>query len=168
MSLVRRARRNVRLMTLVSALALWGLAPGAVSATETITFVERISVDGMVIDGCDEPILMQGSLNTVLHLTFNDSGAATLVATTNAAGISGVGLHSGATYRGVGATIQPTRASQWPVDSSIDLIVSTLVDRTRIVGTAGAATLDIRTVFHLTKLDNEPVVIFDKPWIICR
>jgi hypothetical protein len=44
----------------------------------------------------------------------------------------------------------------------------TLVDRTRTVGTAGAATLDIRTTFHLTKVDGESVVIFEHgPYVTC-
>jgi hypothetical protein len=170
MTLVRRARRGAIRLTITAALAIGALAvPTGASAAETFTGQTEYSLDGVVTDGCEEPVLLSGYLRETFHVTETSDGALTLVLVTTPVNLMGVGLETGTMYRAVGPTVQPTHASAWPDGTNVVRIWSgTLVDRTRLVGTAGAMTLDIRVTFHVTKLDNEPVVIFDFSSAGCR
>ena len=172
MSFVRRASRQAEriAMRLAVGTALAGTAlgaPVAALATESFTFSQTIPVD-FVIDGCAEPIHLTGVLRDILHITETDDGRMTLVFVTAAAGITGIGLDSGATYRGVGVTKQTESFSELPnLGGIVRNLQTTIVDRTRIVGTAGALTLTFKSTFHLTKLDNVPVVIWERSEVTC-
>jgi hypothetical protein len=87
------------------AAAIWLLSAAPSMATTAFTVRETIPLDGVVIDGCDEPIMLSGSLYAIFHLTELDSGAVTGVSVSGPSGVSGTGLTSGAQYRAVGATI---------------------------------------------------------------
>ena len=170
MTLVRRALRSVRLFRLalsplVIAIAL--AAPLAVSATETFTQASVIPFD-LVVDGCEEPIWLTGTLRDTFHVTETDDGGITLMAVTSSQ-LSGVGLVTGAKYRGTGVTLQPFHTSEWAAEPTIArILTSTFVDRTRIVGTGQALTLVFKTTFHLTKVDEVPVVIWDRSTVTCE
>jgi hypothetical protein len=168
MALVRHARRMVTRLGLATALAGSMLAaPLAVSATDGFTIVSVIPID-IVLDGCEEPIALSGTLRDVLHVTELPSGAVTFVAVTSSANITGVGLVTGDSYRGVGVTLQPFHASALSDDATLEhLLTSTLVDRTRIVGTGGAMTLEFKLTFHVTKVDEVPMVIFERGAVTC-
>lgn len=169
MTFVRRAHRAGLRSALILGLVAGALgAPAAATAATAFTFVGDIPLDGVVIQGCEEDVVLSGSLRDVFHVTENNNGGATLVAVTVASGLSGIGVDSGALYRAVGVTLQPSHLSNIPDGDLIDQLTSTLVDRTRLVGTAGALTLDIRTTFHITKVDTETVVIFERSSVTCR
>jgi molybdate-binding protein len=106
-------------------------------------------------------------LSDRLHLTFDAHGGFTGVSTTNAAGLSGIGVVTGMVYRAVGVTVNPGHFSVVPDTTDIDHLTLTLVDRTRLVGPAGALTLDIRTTFHITKIDGQNAVIFEHTSVSC-
>jgi hypothetical protein len=149
------------------AAAIWLLSAAPSMATTAFTVRETIPLDGVVIDGCDEQIMLSGSLSAIFHVTELDSGAVTGVSVSGPSGLSGTGLTSGAMYRAVGVTVNVGHQDA-PPGEFVGQMTLTLVDRTRTVGTAGAATLDIRTTFHLTKVDGESVVIFEHgPYVTC-
>ena len=165
----RSAARIIGRLAMASAVAGSLLAtPLLARATESFTFVATIPLDGVVIQGCDEDVRLSGSLRDVFHVTENADGGATLLAVTAAAGLSGVGLTSGARYLGVGVTLQPSHWSNIPDGDLIEQLTSTFIDRTRLVGTAGARTFEIKTTFHITKVDTETVVIVDHFSVTCR
>lgn len=169
MTLVRRALRMLRPFRLVAIpiVIVAALAsPLAASATETFTDTSVYPFD-MVVDGCDEPIWLTGTLRDTFHVTETD-GSITLIAITSAQ-LSGVGLVTGAKYRGVGPTLQPFHTSEWAAEPTIArILTSNFIDRTRIVGTGGAATLVFKTTFHLTKVDEVPIVIFERSSVSCE
>ena len=144
-------------MTAVTALA------GAVSFTEPI----QIDVTGIIVDGCTEPIVLSGVIHDVLHVTERSDGSHTWSVTSNPGGLAGTGLITGATYRAVGSTHQ-TIVGGAPDETTLpEWGVSTYIDRTRLVGTAGEMTLDIWLTFHFTKLDHVNVVKFERAKVTC-
>jgi hypothetical protein len=170
MTFVRRALRVLRPTRLALGpvmIAAMLAGPLAVSATEAFTETAVITFD-MVVDGCEEPIWLTGTLRDTFHVTETSSGAITLMAVTSAQ-LSGVGLITGATYRGVGPTLQPFHTSEWAAEPTVaKILTSTFVDRTRIVGTGGALTLVFKTTFHLTKVDEVPTVIWERSSVTCE
>jgi hypothetical protein len=169
MTFVRRARKAGLRSALILGLVAGALgAPAAATATTAFTIVADIPLDGFVVQGCEEDVVLSGSLHDLFHVTENANGGATLVAVTSSAGLSGIGVTSGSRYRAVGVSLQPSHWSNIPDGDLIEQLTSTLVDRTRLVGTAGALTLDIRTTFHITKVDTETVVIFERSSVTCR
>lgn len=151
-----------RRLVLVAGVALSLALAGPASAGSS-TFTDRVRVDvtGDIVDaGCPEPIEMSGSLNAVLHVTERANGTFSIVESSSAAGITGVGLTTGATYIGVGSTT--FSSTQGGTAETF-----TFVDRTRLVGTGGSVTLDIRTTFHLTTVNGEVVTIVDRSSITC-
>jgi hypothetical protein len=168
MSLAKSALRTLVRRAIPSLIAgSMILAPVTVAAAEQLTEINIITFEDVVVDGCDEPISLSGSISDVFHFTINNDGGITLVESTGPMHLTGTGLDSGATYHGVGRTIFPTRFSNFP-DPLVDQIAGTVVDRTRLVGTAGALTLDIRTTFHITKVATETVVIFERSSVTCK
>jgi hypothetical protein len=169
MTLVRHALRTARQLRLaIGPLVLVAsmASPLVASAAETYTETSVATVD-QIVDGCEEPILLTGTLRDTFHVTETAGGAVTLMTITSAQ-LSGVGLESGATYRGVGVTLQPFHTSEWAAEPTIArILTSTLVDRTRIVGTGQALTLVFKTTFHITKVDEVPTVIWERTTITC-
>ena len=151
-------------------IAMLGVAvvPAATAASGAGVFVEHLTIplDGEIVEGCTEPILLSGSLRDVLVIVEQPNGGVTIHVTTSPSGVSGIGLESGAMYRVVGATTNGGHNS-FDYGFGSGVATGTLVDRTRFVGTAGAETLDIRTTFHLTKIDGVNSVIFERTSITC-
>lgn len=157
---------NLRL-ALAGAFAATLLSGSFALATETFTERASFNLDGVVIDGCDEPITMYGTINDLLHITVTPGGAFTGVTVTGPAGLYGIGQVSGDRYQASGVTIQAQHQDVVPGELTT-LVAGTLVDRTRVVGTAGATTFDFRLLFHITRIDGEDAVIFERGWLICR
>lgn len=153
---------------LLAALLLAGVAStNALAGANTFTETIVIDVTGEVVVACTEPVVLSGTLRDVLHVTERADGSVTFTVTTNPAGLSATGLISGSMYRGTGATHQ-TIISGAPDETTLpEWGAVTFVDRTRLVGTAGEMTLDIWMTFHLTKLDHENVVKFERTKITC-
>ncbi len=72
-------------------------------------------------------------------------------------------METGTRYRGVGATID-VGATQGP----FTIGTGTLVDRTTIIGQGRALDVVMWITFHITKIDGENVVIFDRLRFECR
>ena len=161
-------RRRVAWPIVAALLATLVLPVGAQAATTTYTDPIFVDLTGVIVDGCDEPIQLEGGIRDMLHITEQASGRVVFVITSNPSGMSGTGLISGATYRATGATHQ-TIVSGPPDETGLPAFGAvTYIDRTRLVGPADALTLDIRLTFHFTKLDHVNVVHFERFSVTCR
>jgi len=152
----------------LAALLLAGLlSTTALAAATTFTSAIRIDLTGEVVGACSEPVMLSGSIRDVLHVTERADGSLTFAVTTHPAGMFGTGLITGKVYRATGSTHQ-TIISGAPDETTLpEWGVVTYVDRTRLVGTAGELTLDIRLTFHFTKLDHVNVVHFERASVTC-
>lgn len=150
---------------LLGALAL---PVGAQAGTTTSTEPIFVDLTGVVVEGCDELVRLEGGIRDVLHITEHDDGRLVFVITSNPSGMSGTGLTSGDEYRATGATHQ-TIAGGPPDETGLPAFGAvTYIDRTRLVGPGDALTLDIRLTFHFTKLDHVNVVHFERFSVTCR
>ena len=161
-------RRRFSWLVLAALLATLAVPVGVRAATTTTTDPIFIDLTGVVVEGCDEPIRLEGGLHDVLHVTETTSGRLIFVSTTNPSGMSGTGLISGDVYRATGATHQTIAGGPADETGLPAFGTATLIDRTRLVGPAGALTLDIRLTFHFTKLDHVNVVHFERFSVTCR
>lgn len=158
-----------RLPAATLAAMLLGSMASTVALGAASTFTETIVIDltGEVVDGCTEPIRLSGSLREVLHVTDRADGSLTFSITTHPAGLSGTGVISGKRYLATGSTHQ-TVISGAPDETTLpEWGAVTIIDRTRLVGTAGAMTLNMWLTFHFTKLDHENVVKFERAKVTC-
>lgn len=153
---------------ILAAMLIAGMSTASVLAAAD-TFTETIEIDltGEVIDACGEAVVLSGSLRDVLHITERADGSSTFAVTTHPAGLSATGLLSGTTYRATGSTHQTIVAGAPDETGLGEWGAVTYIDRTRLVGTAGALTLNIWLTFHFTKLDHENVVHFERTKITC-
>ncbi len=148
-------------------LALALLPGGAVrAAASTFTEVIEIDLTGTVVQGCEEPILLDGSLRNTFHITEDGAGGFTIHDVSHPAGLSGTGLISGDRYQAAGATSNGGHLSA-DFGFGTGKSNSTLIDRTRLVGTGSALTLDIRTTFHFVKMDGVNRMFFERSSITC-
>jgi len=144
------------------------LAGGLATATETFTDRVRISMDGVVVDGCDEPITLHGTIKDQIHITITPDNDFVGVVVTGPTGLYGIGQISGDRYPANGVTVQAQRQDSIPGEELVGDLTGTLVDRTRLVGTGGNDTLDFHLRFHLTKVDGEPIVIWERVSFTCK
>jgi hypothetical protein len=126
---------------LITTLTALGIVCASGQAATTIT--RDIPFDA-TIQGCTEPIHLSGSLLGVFTETVTPSGGFVISFHFQPQGVSGVGLTSGAMYRGTGLT------REIRVVTPSGGITSTFVNQFHIVGTAGAPTYDVREIAHFT------------------
>lgn len=158
-------RRRAAASAVAAALLL--ATAGTSLAATAVTDVYRISMDGLVVPGCGEDLLLSGEILVNDHLTDRDEAGVAGHFISAATGLTALGLTSGATYRAVGVTVQ-VGSQDSPFGTYNSRLSITLVDRTFTIGTAGAPTLKIGTTFHITKLDAENAVIFEHgPYVTC-
>jgi hypothetical protein len=89
------------------------------------------------------------------------------IVVTGPTGLYGIGQISGDRYQANGVTIQAQRQDSIPGEELIGDLTGTLIDRTRLVGTRGHDTLDFHLRFHLTKVDGELIVIWERFSFTC-
>jgi hypothetical protein len=116
------------------ALATANLAQAAVSSNvstplATSTFVPCAN------GGAGEVVTLTGRLHILATVTFDAAGGVHGTLLFNPQGVSGVGSVSGAGYRGTGQTLSTFTGNVGAV--------STLVNNFRIIGTGGAASLQV-------------------------
>ena len=128
--------RKVAVLAAAAAVALvaTNLTQAAVSSNvstplATSTFVPCAN------GGAGEDVTLTGSLHILATVTFDSAGGVHGTLLFNPQGVSGVGSASGAGYRGTGATLSTFTGKVGTV--------STLVNSFRIVGTGGAASLQV-------------------------
>jgi hypothetical protein len=85
--------------------------------------------------GAGEVVTLTGSLHILATVTFDSAGGVHGTLLFNPQGVSGVGSVSGAGYRGTGETLSTFTGKVGAV--------STLVNNFRIIGTGGAASLQV-------------------------
>ena len=149
--------------------ALLGIVTSTSALALATTFTEPIIIDltGETLQGCTEPVVLTGSIHDVLHITERADGSHTFVVSSNPGGMYATGLTTGNVYRATGATHQ-TIVGGAPDETMLpEWGVVTYIDRTRLVGTGGAMTLDVWLTFHFTKLDHENVVHFERAKVTC-
>ena len=155
-------------LALAGGLAISLLTSGVATATEVFNDRVRISMDGVVVDGCDEPVTLYGTIKDQIHITITPDNDFIGVVVTGPIGMYGIGQVSGDRYAANGVTIQAQRQDSIPGEELVGDLTGTLVDRTRLVGTGGHDTFDFHLLFHLTKVDGEPVVIWERVSVTCR
>jgi hypothetical protein len=116
------------------ALATADLAQAAVSSNVSVPLATSTFVP-CANGGAGEVVTLTGSLHIVATETFDSAGGVHGTLLFNPQGVSGVGSVSGVAYRGTGETISTFSGKVG--------VVSTLVNNFRIVGTKGAATLQV-------------------------
>jgi hypothetical protein len=82
-----------------------------------------------------EVVNLTGLLRILATVTFDSAGGVNGTSLFNPQGVSGVGSVSGARYRGTGETVSPFLGKVG--------VVSTLVNNFRIIGSGGAASLQV-------------------------
>ena len=93
-------------LAFAGAMAMSLVASGLASATETFTDRVRISMDGVVVDGCDEPVTLYGTIKDQIHITITPDNDFVGVVVTGPTGLYGIGQISGDRYPANGVTIQ--------------------------------------------------------------
>ena len=142
-----------------SALLGMALVGPAMAATSTTT-VERIQID-FETEGCSETIHLSGWLLATTHVT--DLGGGRFVATFhfNPQGVTGVGLTSGATYRGTGVTRGTTTLTVGAT--------TTYVNSFKLIGSGGTPNLLEMDVMHVTiNAQGTVTSSIDRSSVTCR
>jgi hypothetical protein len=122
---------------MASVIAL-GLAGEANASGTTFTQAVPLSLTAFVScgnAGVGESVQLSGSLQIVSSLTLDSAGGFHLYSHVNPQGVSGIGLSSGATYRGTGVTL--THLNLYPGIEAVS------VNDFLLVGTAGAPSLRV-------------------------
>lgn len=151
------------LAVLLACLAVSPTLGAALSFTESASF----DLTGVIVEGCGELVELSGSVHDTFHVTERANGSHTFVISTNPTGLLATGLTTGSIYRATGATHQ-TIVGGAPDETTLpEWGAVTYIDRTRLVGTAGALTLEIWLTFHFTKLDHINVIFFERAKATC-
>jgi hypothetical protein len=116
------------------ALATANLAQAAVSSNVSVPLATSTFVP-CANGGAGEVVTLTGSLHILATETLDSAGGVHGTLSFNPQGVSGVGSVSGAGYRGTGETLSTFTGRVGAV--------STLVNNFRIVGTRGAASLQV-------------------------
>ena len=103
-----------------------------------------------------EDVLIDGTLQEVLHVTFDASGGRHRTVIFNAQGLTAVGLTSGTEYQVSG----PGHSIINDDDSTVPVRERTFYDVINLVGPGEATNLLVRTGFHLTFNSNGELVAF--------
>jgi hypothetical protein len=138
-----------------------GLAAVAAAApAPAATTAQRLPVN-FVAPGCDEPILLTGTLEAVLTTTPNGSGGFLVSFHFNPQGVTGLGLTSGAIYHGTGVTREDTTVN--------GATTVTFVNNFKIIGTGTTPNLLIMDVIHTTVDANGDITaVVDQESLMCR
>jgi len=107
----------------------------------TSTVVETFPVS-TTFEGCGDVIQLSGEIKHVLHITSTTQGLI-IEELLNPSGVTGIGLVSGATYRGVA----PTKTSF----TTIAADSLTLVNNFKLISTGRTANFLLTLITHLTE-----------------
>ena len=139
--------------------------PSLSAAASTQQIVSVISLTRFVScanGGEGEDVLLSGSFHSVFHVSLDGAGGAHVVVVHNPQGISGIGLTTGATYQGVGAS--PQDISTVRVGEEHTSVVNM-----RIIGQGPGNNFTIHDNAHTTVLADGTVTSFhDNFRIECR
>ena len=112
--------------------------------------------------GAGEDVFLSGAFHGMFHVTLNGRGGAHVVVVHNPQGISGIGLTTGATYQGVGAS--PQDISNVRVGEEHTSVVNM-----RIIGQGPGNNFTIHDNVHTTILADGTVTSFhDNISVQCR
>jgi hypothetical protein len=131
-------------------------APSLAAAASTQQLVNHIEVTRFVPcanGGAGEDVFLSGDIHIVVHVTFDGSGGAHFDEIHNPQGVSGIGLTTGAMYRGVGGS--PFDASNVRVGEE-----HTSVANIMLIGQGPGNNLVLHTTFHITILANGTATSF--------
>jgi hypothetical protein len=128
--------KKVAVLAAVAAVALAtaNLAQAAVSSNVSVPLATSVFVP-CANGGAGEVVNLTGSLHILATLTLDSAGGVHGTLLANPQNVSGVGSVSGAGYRGTGETLSTFSGKVGAV--------STLVNNFRIIGSGGAASLQV-------------------------
>ena len=155
--------RAFRVALVAAALAAAAIAPtaGARAAEVTINTVVPIS---FVVDACGEPVLVQGALHVLIHITQDAAGGSIFKVHFQPMGITGVGLTTGTQFQGTGVT-QETDTNNGPGGQ----LEGTFVNNFRIISHGTTPNFDVHENGHFTVNDKgELTVVHDNASVECR
>lgn len=134
---------RIRIAAAVVLAAATSLLTGESAAHAQATVQRNIPFDQRIF-GCTEWIDLSGTLQVLETATFMPSGGAVFTFSVSPRGVRGTGETTGERYIGTGLT-----RSTFTIAPS-GTVTETDIDQFHIVGTAGAATYDVRAVLHFT------------------
>jgi len=129
-------------------------AAQAVTSTQVSTFPFSLTLTPADYPCLQEDILIAGTLQEVLHVTFDESGGRHRATLFNAQGLTALGLTSGTVYQVAG----PGHSTFNDDDSAAPVRERTFYDVINLVGPGQATNLLVRTGFHLTFNSNGEMV----------
>jgi hypothetical protein len=139
--------------------------PSLAAETSTQQFVNHLAVTRFVPcanGGAGEDVFLSGDIHVVVHVTLDGTGGAHFDEIHNPQGVSGVGLITGAMYRGVGGS--PLDASNIRVGEE-----HTSVRNMLLIGQGPGNNLVLHADFHITVLADGTVTAFhDNLSMSCR
>ena len=154
-------RRLALALTLLGLLSLTG-AGVALAEAFTVTTVEQIPIS-FETPGCEEPILLTGTLHLVSHVTFDANGGFHLVSESNPQGVRGLGLTSGTMYQGTGVGRVNANASGSGAEEF------TTVGSFKIIGRGPTDNLLVQATFHVTvNANGEVTSVVDNFSVRCQ
>jgi hypothetical protein len=131
-------------------------AAGTVTTIETIPF-------STIVEGCGEPIALNGAIQVVFHVTLTPSGGLLVQEIFHPQGLTGIGLLSGATYHAVGETRDTTTISGTGGSTF------TFVNNFKIIGEGQATNYLVHETFHVTiNASGEVTAFVDNFSVDCR
>ena len=131
-------------------------AAQATTSTQVSTFPFSLTLTPGDYPCLQEDVLIDGTLQEVLHVTFDASGGRHRTVIFNAQGLTAVGLTSGTEYQVSG----PGHSIINDDDSTAPVRERTFYDVINLVGPGEATNLLVRTGFHLTVNSNGELVAF--------
>ncbi|HLE98494.1 MAG TPA: hypothetical protein VI540_01265 [Gaiellaceae bacterium] len=139
-------RRSMVRAALVFALVAALAVPGVLNAAATTDTSNEIAPFAAVLDvDClGEPVLLSGWLHTLVRSTVDQTGGIHFRRLSQPQGVTGIGLVTGATWQGTGATQSTTNV---PAAAGFE---DTFVNSFKIIGRGGAANYLVQATFHIT------------------
>ena len=135
-------------------------------AAVTTTDNQKILIDQAVFVDCanggaGELVILEGSLHTLFHTTFNQSGFALVKTHSQPQGVSGVGEVTGAKFQGTGVTQDIFSAR---IGSE-----ETFVNNFRVIGQGTGNNFTVHEILHVTVNANGTVTAsFDRLGADCK
>jgi hypothetical protein len=161
-------RKLTYMAILTLALSVAGVLPARASAIAfTINQDFPIAIDTFVPcanGGAGEVVALSGTIHEVFHVTINSNGGATIKILDNPQGVSGVGLTTGAKYRGTGVT-----QDIFSLSGNNGQYSETFINNFRVVGQGPGNNFLVHETFHITfNANGELTASVDNISTTCR
>jgi len=135
------------------------VAAALVASARAATISFRFTINSIVTE-CTESVALTGTVHAVLTSVDNGAGGFLVSSTFNPQGVTGVGLVSGRTYHGTGATTTIFRIGKGASE--------TFVNNFRLISPGAGGDVIVHEVFHVTVNANGDLTAFvDQSTVAC-